>query len=105
MSVSAHSAEERRERQLHSLVCAAELFGGREFEYDSGEMSRCFGDGQPFLASCRIVNQDPIFLVGFQDNEMNHVPVQNSRKTQLAEVFNLDSQRPACQLQVSRYLH
>src|SRR5260221_14296330 len=42
-------------------------------------MSRCFGDGKPFLASGRIVHHDPFFLVRFQDNEMNHVPVQDSR--------------------------
>jgi hypothetical protein len=69
-------------------------------------MSRCFGDGKPFLASGRIVHHDPVFLVRFQDNEMNHVPVQDSRETQLAEMANLvDSQRPACQSQVSCYRH
>jgi hypothetical protein len=67
-------------------------------------MSRCFGEGKPFLASGRIVHHDPVFLVRFQDNEMNHVPVQDSRETQLAEMVKLDSQRPACQPQVSCYL-
>jgi hypothetical protein len=52
------------------------------------------------------VHHDPVFLVRFQDNEMNHVPVQDSRETQLAEMANLvDSQRPACQSQVSCYRH
>jgi len=59
-------------------------------------MSRYFGDGKPFLASGRIVHHDPFFLVRFQHNEMNHVPVQDGRETQLAEMANLDSQRPAC---------
>ena len=53
----------------------------------------------------RIVHHDPAFLARLQDNEMIHVPVQDSRETQLAQMVNLDSQRPACQAQVSRYLH
>jgi hypothetical protein len=68
-------------------------------------MSRYFGDGKPFLASGRIVHHDPFFLVRFQDHEMFHLPVQDSRETQLAEMANLDSQRPACQSQVSCYPH
>jgi hypothetical protein len=51
------------------------------------------------------VHHDAISLVRFQDNEMNHVPVQYSRETQLAEMANLDSQRPASQPQVNCYLH
>src|SRR5882724_564548 len=68
-------------------------------------MSRYFGDGQPFFPSGRIVHHDPVFLVGFEDNEMNHVPVQDGRETQLAEMAKLDSQRPACKPQMSCYLH
>jgi hypothetical protein len=68
-------------------------------------MFRCFGDGKPFLAGGRIVNHDPVLLARLQDNEMIHVPVQDSRETQLAQMVNLDSQRPACQAQVSRYPH
>jgi len=59
-------------------------------------MSRCFGDGKPFLAGGRIVNHDSVFLARLQDNEMIHVPVQDSRETQLGEMAKLDSQRPAC---------
>ena len=36
---------------------------------------------------------------------MIHVPVQDSWETQLAQMVNLDSQRPACQPQLSCYLH
>src|ERR1700751_6421039 len=105
MSIDAHSAPEYRERQSYSFVFAAEIFRGREFEHDSGEMSRCFSDGKPFFASCRIEHHDPSFPVRFQDNKMSHVPVQDSRQPQLSEMTDLDSQRPACQPQVSCYLH
>jgi hypothetical protein len=36
---------------------------------------------------------------------MSHVPVQDGRETQLAEMAELDSQRPARQPELSCHLH
>jgi hypothetical protein len=38
---------------------------------------------------------------GFQDHEMVHVPVQDRRHAQLAEMRQLNAQRAACQLQMA----
>src|SRR4051794_254449 len=55
-------------------------------------------------AISRIVNYDLFLLNGFQNNEMLHVPMYNRRQSQLIQIGNLESQRPAGEVKMSRHL-
>jgi hypothetical protein len=66
-------------------------------------MLRCLGDRKAFFPRSRVVDHNPCFSECFQNNIMRHVPVQNRWQAQLAQVMQLDAQRPACESEVSCY--
>src|SRR5262249_517204 len=86
MGAPAHPAPEDRKWQPNSVVLGRELVGGSEFQRHSGEMLGDFFSAQTFLAGCRIVDDNAFSCHRLQEEEMIHMPMQDSRQVQLAEV-------------------
>src|SRR5215204_1638051 len=104
MPAPAEVSQEHRKLQARPLILDNKSFCRREFESDPGQMFRCFRYRIELLACCGIMHDDPFSGDGFQNHEVAHVPVKDSRELELAQMLQLVPEGPSDKMKMARDL-
>ena len=104
MAAAAQLSPENRERQPCALVLAHEAFRWRKLERDAASDASRLRQRKDFSPEAGSWIDDPFSGHGLENHEVAHVPVQDGRQPELAQVLHLEPQRPAEQVQMARDL-
>src|SRR5262245_60610969 len=98
MPASAQLRPEYGQGKSRALVAPNKSFHRRKLQSDSCQMIGSFSQRERPRAGGWIVNSDRFTGYRLEDHEVAHVPVQDCRQAKLAQVPELETQRPARQV-------
>ena len=105
MRRAAYTPEKRGEGQARSLVLRRETGDRPQFYGNPRQVFRGLVERESPFPRRRVMYYQATPAGGLQDHEMVHVPMQDCRHAQLVEMRQLDAQRAAGQLQMTRRLN
>jgi hypothetical protein len=101
MPTSAQLRPEHGQWKPRAFVARHKSFRRRKLQSDARQVLGSLRDRERLRTRAGIVDRDPLPAHGLEHHEMAHVPVQDCRQAELAQVSDLEPERSARQTHVN----